>query len=76
ILETSSDYGVIRVDIKSFYESINYPDILEKIKTDKLLTSKSIDFLDNLQYLKVKGLPRGLSISPVLSEIFMRDIDL
>ncbi|PSW27632.1 hypothetical protein CTM70_20280, partial [Photobacterium phosphoreum] len=76
ILETSSDYGIIRIDIKEFYESISYDYILDKLKSDKLLISKSIAFLDDLLNLKAKGLPRGLSISPVLSEIFMRDIDL
>lgn len=76
ILETSSDFGIIRVDIKAFYESISYADILSKLREDKLLASKSIGFLNDLLDFKSKGLLRGLSISPVLSEIFMRDIDL
>ncbi|MEG3220959.1 RNA-directed DNA polymerase [Vibrio gigantis] len=75
ILETSSDYGIIRVDIKSFYESISYESILGKLKADKLLASKSLGFLNDLLALKSQGLPRGLSVSPILSEIFMRNID-
>ncbi|UOE82694.1 RNA-directed DNA polymerase [Vibrio splendidus] len=75
ILETSSSYGIIRIDIKSFYESINYIELLDKLKNDKLLSSKSLSFLQEILLLNNPGLPRGLSISPVLSEIFMRRID-
>ncbi|KAA1226364.1 RNA-directed DNA polymerase [Vibrio cholerae] len=75
ILENSSSYGIIRIDIKSFYESINYIKVVDKLKSDKLLSSKAISFLLELQSLNSTGLPRGLAISPVLSEIFMRQID-
>ncbi|WP_192458927.1 antiviral reverse transcriptase Drt3a, partial [Musicola keenii] len=75
LLETTSSYGIIKIDIKSFYESISYEKILEKLERDKLLSSKSIMLLKTLSRLNFIGLPRGLSLSPVLSEIFMRDID-
>lgn len=75
ILESSSGYGIIRLDVKSFYESISYSDIMNKLKSDKLISAKSSNILFSLQSKINKGLPRGLSISPVLSEIFMRDID-
>lgn len=75
LLETSSDYGLLRLDIKSFYESIDYKKILAKLKKDKLLSSKSLNILEDIQRFNFTGLPRGLSISPVLSEIFMRYID-
>ncbi|NOI86993.1 antiviral reverse transcriptase Drt3a [Vibrio sp. 99K-1] len=75
ILETSSSYGIIRVDIKSFYESIDYMKLLEKIDDQMLLSSKSNSILHSLTNITSNGLPRGLSISPILSEIFMRSID-
>ncbi|RZM80205.1 hypothetical protein C3B51_13000 [Pseudoalteromonas rubra] len=75
ILETSSSYGIIRVDIKSFYESINYERLLSKLYDDKLLASNSNTILQSLSSLVSNSLPRGLSISPALSEIFMRNID-
>lgn len=75
LLETSSDFGLIRVDVKSFYESIVYEDILLKLNNEKLLSSKSLTLLNGIAKLTQKGLPRGLSISPVISEIYMRDID-
>ncbi|MBY7873705.1 RNA-directed DNA polymerase [Vibrio fluvialis] len=75
ILETSSSYGIIRIDIKSFYESISYEYVLDKLNRDKLLSYKSICFLEQLTEFNSIGLPRGLAISPVLSEIYMRDVD-
>ncbi|WP_257326298.1 antiviral reverse transcriptase Drt3a [Pseudoalteromonas rhizosphaerae] len=75
ILETGSAFGVIKADVKSFYESISYKKMLDKLKHDKLLSSKSIKFLSDLNSVTNYGLPRGLAISPVMSELYMRDID-
>ncbi len=75
IFEQSSSFSIIRLDIKSFYENIKYEIILNKINKDKLLSIKSINILKELKFFIDNGLPRGLSISPVLSEIFMKDID-
>ena len=75
ILETSSNYSVLRLDIKSFYENISLSNVLDKINKDKLLSKKSILILKEVEKLVGLGLPRGLSISPVLSEIFMKEID-
>jgi len=75
IFEQSSNFSIIRLDIKSFYENIKYELILNKINKDKLLSVKSINILKELTKFIDKGLPRGLSISPILSEIFMKDID-
>jgi len=75
ILESSFRYSIVRLDIKNFYESIKYDSLYEKLFRDKLLTSKSLSILDELSNYVDKCIPRGLSISPVLSEIFMREID-
>ncbi len=75
ILETASSYGVIKADVKSFYERISYEKVLDKIKSDRLLSSKSINFLKQLSTLNNDGLPRGLAVSPVMSEIYMRKVD-
>ncbi|OED55772.1 hypothetical protein BEI46_09720 [Aliivibrio fischeri] len=84
ILETSSNYSVVRIDIKKFYDNVCYNKLLEKLQNDKLLTSKSLSLLSEIMNNKTInpktkntiGLPRGLAISPVLSEIFIRDIDI
>jgi hypothetical protein len=75
LLETASAYSIIRIDIKSFYESVSFGEVLSKISNDKLLSAKSISLIQQLHQSTCKGLPRGLSISPILSEIFMRDFD-
>lgn len=75
ILETSSSYSIIRLDVKSFYESIRFSDLIIKLKDDKMLSNKSLLLLENLQQTLPDRLPRGLALSPILSEIFMRDLD-
>ncbi|HCD1131326.1 TPA: RNA-directed DNA polymerase [Morganella morganii] len=75
ILETSSCYGVIKLDVKHFYESISFDNLIDKLKTDMLLSARLINILGSLKLLGAKGLPRGLSISPILSEIFMKNVD-
>lgn len=80
ILETASEYNIIKIDIASFYESIPFSKLIKKLEEDKLLSQEAIDFLINLsRELKnnhnMTGLPRGLSISPFLAEIYIRNFD-
>lgn len=75
ILESSVGFSIVRLDVKNFYESISYDSLYGKLFKDKLLTSKSLSILNSLRLYIDKCLPRGLSISPVLSEIFMREVD-
>ncbi len=71
---------LLRVDIKSFYESIPNDDLMNKIKKDALIPSKSQRLLRQVFYKyntsnKNLGIPRGLSFSPFLAELYMKDID-
>lgn len=79
ILENSGPFSVIRLDIKSFYESINFSEVINKLESDKLLSHQSLSLLKNTNSFfseaGFEGLPRGLSISPVLSEIITRNLD-
>jgi hypothetical protein len=79
ILEDGSPMHLLKLDIKSFYESID-PDILiKKFKTDQLISKKTENILQSLfnhkKIKRIKGLPRGISVSATLSEIFMRKLD-
>ncbi len=73
----------LRVDIKSFYESIPNDDLMNKIRGDALIPSKSQRLLrqvfykyNNSQNNKNNlGIPRGLSFSPYLAELYMKYID-
>ncbi|MBX3164739.1 MAG: hypothetical protein KF900_09675 [Bacteroidetes bacterium] len=72
---------ILKTDIKEFYESIPHENLLKKINDDNLLTHLSMRFIQ--QILKefkdksdaTKGVPRGIGISPYLTELYMRDID-
>jgi hypothetical protein len=75
IVQHTNSYSIVRGDIKSFYESIRYEKVLEKLKNDSLISYKSISILENISGIISSGLPRGLSISAVMSEIFIRDFD-
>ncbi|EHK9123902.1 RNA-directed DNA polymerase [Vibrio parahaemolyticus] len=79
IVNDGSDYQIIRADIKDFFGEIRRKNLIEKIKKDSLLGSlmiKKLNSLDNfLTSNKCKGLPRGLSISSTLSELYLRSFD-
>lgn len=78
-LKDSYSYCVHRLDIKSFYESFDRRDILKKFRNDSIISKKSVSILEGffqeLSKLGAKGLPRGIGISSVLSEIMMSQFD-
>lgn len=81
LLEDSGDFSLLRNDIKSFYEMINFDKCIEKFKNDMLLSSRGISLLNSLKerYQNTNGvttgLPRGIGLSATLSEIYLRDLD-
>jgi hypothetical protein len=82
LLEDAFPKFIIRIDIKSFYESINQEKLLNKINSDNLLSPLSKRFIKNIleQYNNLSnndglGIPRGIGISAYLSELFLRQID-
>lgn len=78
IITDPSPFRIFRLDVKDFFESIDLADVIKKIKNDNLLSFSNVrilDVLQNTEELKDSGLPRGLSISSVMSEIYMSEID-
>lgn len=71
---------VIRLDIRHFYESIERERLINRFVEDGRLNYQSIYLLKNLfsnsSISKTKGLPRGLNISSVMSELYMKYFDL
>lgn len=77
---------IIRTDINSFYESIPQEHLLQKVYDNSLLSFKSKSFIKQVfqAYESIKdvnltttgvGIPRGIGISAMLSEVYMQDID-
>lgn len=77
---------VIRTDISKFFESIPQERLLKKVLDNSLLSYKSKAFIKGVigEYERIKdttlvasglGVPRGIGISSMLSEIYMKDID-
>lgn len=74
---------LIRADIHHFYESIPQQDLLARVEADDYLASTSIRYLRKFFYeynqmtnnKEKVGIPRGLSFSPALAEIYLREFD-
>lgn len=72
-------YRVYRLDLKSFYESIEISSAINVISTCTQLSIPTKRFvteiLEHHRSLGYPGLPRGIGLSAVLSELVMRDCD-
>lgn len=86
LLYTKMPLHIVRTDISNFYESIPQAALLEKVEGNTLLSHKSKAFIrailklyddckDNTLVVKGLGVPRGIGISPLLSEIYVRELD-
>ncbi len=79
LLEEGVPYRVYRLDIRSFFESFQKGHILDVVTGIKSLSphSKKLfeSLLDSHAAIGGSGVPRGLSISAVLSEFLMRSFD-
>lgn len=79
LLGESCPKSVLRLDIESFYESIDRNGILERIESDALLSARSKRLLQIIFQTAFPalgtGLPRGVNVSATLAEFAMRDFD-
>ncbi|MFH2345352.1 antiviral reverse transcriptase Drt3a [Enterobacter cloacae] len=79
LLEEGVPYRIYRLDIRSFFESFQKNHILDVIASIKNLSPHSRQLIETLLNAHAaiggQGVPRGLSISAVLSEILMQDFD-
>jgi hypothetical protein len=79
LLKETVPFGIVKIDIKKFYENINKDQILEGVQCNPLISLDDKSVLQKLfetDLLRTqKGLPRGLSISAVLSEIYLQEFD-
>lgn len=47
LIQEHKPYSILRLDIKSFYESINRTDLLDKIKRDKIYSIDTVKILES-----------------------------
>lgn len=75
---------VLRADVCDFYDSIPQEPLLQRIVADGKLTSYSMKYLRSFFYQynmyrpedeELIGIPKGLSFSAYLAELYMDDID-
>jgi hypothetical protein len=78
LLNDRMPFFVLRFDVKNFYESINRSQLIDSLCARSILGYRSKQILKKLfngTNLHVPGLPRGISLSSTLSEIYMKDFD-
>lgn len=74
---------LIRTDIRHFYESVPQAKLIDKLESDAYLSAVSTKYLRKFFYeynyltnnKEQIGLPRGLSFSPALAEIYLQEFD-
>lgn len=79
LIEEGAPKYILRLDIASFYETIDRGKILEKIREEKRISNYSLSllekFFDRLTAVLPNGLPRGMGLSAALSELYLADLD-
>lgn len=80
LLKDSGRYHVLRLDIKDCFETIPFKQLINRFEEDLILSPQCIKLLNGvLSDLCLNhgltGLPRGLSISPTLAELYLEKLD-
>lgn len=79
VLEAKQEGVLIRLDIKNFYESINRTKLLNQIDNSAILSIETKKYINKLFKHSIlrhtSGLPRGLSVSANLAELYMKNFD-
>lgn len=73
-LREPTSYGVLRLDIKNFYETINTKELLKELQKTELQL-KHLSFIKSTFLKAGRGIKRGLPLSQVLSEICLQNLD-
>jgi Reverse transcriptase (RNA-dependent DNA polymerase) len=79
LLSETCPFWVIKTDVKSFYESIDRERLISKFHDDSMLSYQSMFLMkrifENPLLVGKSGVPRGMSISATMSELYMRKFD-
>lgn len=78
-LRETTPKHVMRLDIRSFYESVPRRSLLNRLRQDRLVSTRTLDLLNRLLklvgHLGASGLPRGLQISATLAELHAANLE-
>ena len=79
LLREGIPFRAYKLDIKSFYESIDATKILQKLRSNEGFSGQSAfslrSFFQELNSQGIQGLPRGLGLSATLAEYFLKEFD-
>jgi hypothetical protein len=79
LLSESTPKHILRLDISTFFESVDRATILDNLKNDRLISFVSLKliqkFFASLDTINCQGVPRGMAISSVLSELYLVKMD-
>lgn len=90
-ISTENTYSVIKIDIKGFYDSINQKILLDILKSridsdlvisliEKAISNPTVPKkyrrISKENYYQDIGIPQGLSISNILANIYLKEIDI
>ncbi|WP_084383180.1 antiviral reverse transcriptase Drt3a [Hydrogenophaga flava] len=79
LVREARDCTIHKLDIELFFESISKDDLIQKIKLEQSLDSRTKDFIQILlkspQLKNLPGIPRGLSVSPILAEYYLSNLE-
>jgi hypothetical protein len=79
LVSDTSHYTILKGDIKSFYESIPRESVIAKVESNRILSYQNRRIIRQVfscaAVAAVAGLPRGISISSSLSELYIREFD-
>lgn len=81
LLDNPTQKIIIKADVRSFFESIPFEEVKNKLLRDAYLENNSLRYIKKSFELisqeqpKLTGIPRGLSFSSHLTEIYMQTVD-
>ncbi len=77
ILYSTNPFYITKLDISSFYETINTTSLIQRLKDDGIISFQNISYIEDIIVNKTcgNGLPRGVAFSSSLSELYLRDFD-
>lgn len=79
LISDTSYYTIIKGDIKSFYEAIPRDTVIAKVESNRILSYQNRRIIRQVfscpAVSGTPGLPRGISISASLSELYIREFD-